>query len=117
MATFYQGRPITLGTLGVLRHDIPLTVGVDGVLEPLFITVEADLTLGGSAGITTSLGHTATGIIITGGSVPIVVAFGCNFVFDYEPSALGTITMSGDALVVARENGVLSVDYKPLGGE
>jgi len=116
MAVFYQGRPITLGTLGLLRSDTPLTVGVDGVLEPLFITVTPDIVLGGSAGVTTSLGYTSAGIIITGGTTPITVAIGGNFDYQYQPSVPNPITVLGDALIVARTNGVLTVDYTPLGG-
>ncbi len=119
VATYYLANPITLATQGVLTPDTPLTVGSQGVLVAVVTTptVETNLITGGSAGVTITLAHQATGTIITGGSAPVTTFAGGLFVYDYKPSAVNTITIGGDAQLVVRADGKLYVDYTAVGGE
>lgn len=119
VATYYLANPITLATQGVLKPDTPLTVGSQGVLVAVVTgpAVETNIVLGGSAGVTTAVAHTASGIIITGGSAPIIVAIGGQLLYDYKPSAINTLSVSGDAQLVVRLDGRLYVDYTAVGGE
>ena len=91
MATFVYAPTQSVAKQGIFGSAHPLTISVQGFLIPTPIT-GADITLGGTAVITTNINGATS--------------------FCYFPSAVHTINTHGDALITATQSGVLCVDYK-----
>ncbi len=95
MATFRYAPTRFVATQGFgPPGNIPIGISTQGILVPVSVFgADGDIVLGGSAVVTTNIAGITR--------------------YEYFPSAVDTVTLDGDALVVVIENGVLCVDYKP----
>jgi hypothetical protein len=89
---------LTLATQGALDWATPLTVGVQGVLEPLLVPVPpgTDITMGGTATVEADITYDSSGIIIISGETLVAITK------DYVST--GPIIIGGDTLTTATRN-------------
>lgn len=99
MPIFYQGRPITIATQGLLRPDIPLTVGTDGFLEPLLVGIDIDLEFGGESGVRLGLNYAVIDEPLDfAGTAAAIFVVGEQVVYTYAGGEAGQVTFGGTAI-------------------
>lgn len=113
-ATSFFYFPSAQETINVLG-DALIVTSIGGILCVDYTAI-GGITMGGQAFAIAPNIFTASGGLVTAGDAPISVTIAGIDTHCYIPSAVDTITIGGDALIVADTAGILCVNYTAIDG-